>query len=156
MYAEINFFYAQKWRNRWKKGKKGARSRAILPEPNRKATESHWRLKKPESALLTQLRTGETGFNHFLYKRRVLGVESSACDCAQGDMTVEHVLLKCHKWQTERAELIGSLRTRNLRQILTERKSCRAAVKMIQRTKLLKQFKATIGMERDRAEEEEK
>jgi hypothetical protein len=68
-------------------------------------------------------------------------------------MTVEHVLLKCRKWQTERAELIDPLRTRNLREILTERKSCRAAVKMIQRTKLLEQFKATAEMERYGEEE---
>jgi hypothetical protein len=116
--------------------------------------EKHTRdWKKPESTLLTQLRTGKIGFKHFLSERRVPGVESPACDCIQGDMTVEHVLLKCRKWQTERAELIDPLRTRNLREILTERKSCRAAVKMIQRTKLLEQFKATAEMERYGEEE---
>jgi hypothetical protein len=86
---------------------------------------------------------GEDWIQQFLYTRKAPGIESLECNCAQGDKTVEHVLLKFHIWQVERAELMDPLRTRNLREILTERKGCEAAVRMIQRTKLLDQFKPT-------------
>ena len=62
-------------------------------------------------------------------------------------MTVEHVLLKCPKWSTERGELIHPLRTTDIKNILTSKKGAKAAVKMIQRTKILNQFKKAVDQD---------
>ena len=62
-------------------------------------------------------------------------------------MTVEHVLLKCLKWSTEREELIHPLRTTDIKKILTFKKGTKTAVKMIQRTKILNQFKRVVDQD---------
>jgi hypothetical protein len=104
--------------------------------------EAYKGLKKHESSLLTQLRTGKIGFNAFLYEMRVPEVLSPNCECESESMTVEHVLLKCPRWNAERAELIAPLRTSNITEILTTRAGGKAAVRLVQRTKLLSQFRA--------------
>ena len=56
-------------------------------------------MRKPQSALLVQLRTGKVGFRAFLHQRKVPGVEDPYCDCGrEEEMTVEHVLLRCQTW----------------------------------------------------------
>jgi hypothetical protein len=97
---------------------------------------------KPESAILTQLRTGKIGFNAFLYERGVPGVWSGRCTCERGAMTVRHVLLICPTWQDIR-QSIGLLR-KNLRWALTTREGASKAIKFILRTGLLEQFKLYV------------
>ena len=60
--------------------------------------KTYIRLKKHKNTLLTQLRTNKIDFNVFLYEMKVLDILSPNCDCLRGgNMTVEHVLLKCSK-----------------------------------------------------------
>ena len=66
------------------------------------------------------------------------------CDYANEPMTVEHVLLKCLRWNIERAELIAPLRTNNIIKILTTKAGGKAAIRLIQRTKLLSQFRMAV------------
>ncbi|KAF7513013.1 hypothetical protein GJ744_011279 [Endocarpon pusillum] len=91
---------------------------------------------------------------------RVPEVTIPDCECSEGAMTVEHVLMKCPKWSAEREEVITPLRTTSVKEILTSKAGGRAAIKMIQRTKILDQFKAVVEQEEgrtveDREEEEE-
>lgn len=106
--------------------------------------KAHIGMKKHESALLTQLRTGKIGFNAFLHSMRVPDVRSPECECQEGDMTVEHVLLKCPQWDIERAELISPLRTNNLKKILTTRSGGKAATRFVRRIGILDQFRAVV------------
>ncbi|KAF7502054.1 hypothetical protein GJ744_008049 [Endocarpon pusillum] len=91
---------------------------------------------------------------------RVLEVISPDCECLERAITVEHVLMKCSKWSAEREELITPLRTISVKEVLTSKAGGRAAIKMIQRTKILDQFKAVVEQEEGRTaedrEEEEK
>ncbi|KAF7502714.1 hypothetical protein GJ744_005222 [Endocarpon pusillum] len=92
---------------------------------------------------------------------RVPEVTSPDCECSEGAMTVKHVLLKCPRWSTEREELINPLRTTSIKRILTSKAGGRAAIKLVQRTKILDQFKAVVEQEEggrtaeNRGEEEE-
>ena len=52
----------------------------------------HNQLKKAESSVLVQARTGRIGLAHFLNKARVPGYETPACRCGLGDETAEHLL----------------------------------------------------------------
>jgi hypothetical protein len=101
----------------------------------------HQGLRKPESALLIQLRTGKIGFNSFLYERKVPGIQSPNCECNRGPMTVKHIVLQCPKWRQEREEIGQPLRTNSLKRVLSGKEGCRAAIKLVLRTKLLEQFK---------------
>jgi hypothetical protein len=140
-YNGLRGHFKQKWKERWEQGKKGAHTRAITPTPDKAVAALHQGLRKAESAVLTQLRTGKIGFNSFLYARKVPGIASPDCECNGGPMTVRHVVLECPKWQQEREELGEPLRTNDLRRVLSSKEGCRAAIKLVLRTKLLEQFK---------------
>ncbi|ERF77205.1 hypothetical protein EPUS_06485 [Endocarpon pusillum Z07020] len=79
---------------------------------------------------------------------KVPDILSPNCDCSRGEsMTVEHVLLNCPKWSTEREELIHPLRTTDIKKILTSKRGAKAAIRMIQRTKILDQFKRVVDQD---------
>ena len=105
-------------------------------------------LKKHENILLTQFRTNKIDFNVFLYEIKIPDILNPNCNCLRGgNMTVEHVLLKCLKWSTERGELIHPLRTTDIKNILTSKKGAKTVVKMIQYTKILNQFKKAVDQD---------
>jgi hypothetical protein len=98
-------------------GEKGQHLRELVASPAQAVRRLHAGRTKPESAILTQLRTGKMGFNAFLYERRVPGVWSRRCTCEQGAMPVRHVLLVCLDWQDVRRD-VGLLR-KDIRWALT-------------------------------------
>jgi hypothetical protein len=68
---------AQEWGARWRLGnKRGWFSLAASKEPSGERLKLHSRLKKAESAVLVQARTGRIGLASFLNKIRVPGVDS--------------------------------------------------------------------------------
>jgi hypothetical protein len=70
-------------------------------------------------------------------------------------MTVEHVLLKCPQWNTERAELISPLYMNNLKRILTTKSGGKAATRFVQRIGILDQFRTVVGQGREEQERED-
>jgi hypothetical protein len=87
------------WRERWHKeqGRKASwpESIAALDQPSQSCLKLYSQLKKAESSVLFQARTGRIGFRRFLASVRVPGVESDECLCERGKETAEHVLLHC-------------------------------------------------------------
>jgi hypothetical protein len=61
-------------------------------------------------------------------------------DCSYGEMTLKYVLWHCEKWNREREETIGKLRTKNLQSILSSRQGTKAVTEFVLRTILLEQF----------------
>jgi hypothetical protein len=57
----------------------------------------HSGLRKAESSVLVQARTGSIGLAKFLYKRKVPGVLSAQCRCGAGEETTRHMALFCTK-----------------------------------------------------------
>ena len=57
--------------------------------------------------LFSQLRLGLTSLNKYLF--RIKREESPECDICQQDETVEHYLLKCRRFNAERATMLASL-----------------------------------------------
>jgi hypothetical protein len=55
----------------------------------------HSELRKAESSVLIQLRTGRIGLAYFLHKAKVLGFDTGQCRCGQGAETPRHLLLHC-------------------------------------------------------------
>src|SRR5882757_9706629 len=87
----------QEWRERWQAARGRSRwcSIAATVEPGKERLKLHKELKKAESAILIQARTGRIGLAHFLNKARVPGFESPDCRCTRGIETTEHLLLHC-------------------------------------------------------------
>lgn len=67
-----------------------------------KLAELYWQLSSTEAAILTQLRTGKTFLNEYLYK--IKASETAACDCGSIE-SVAHFLFACRRWRQQRAKL---------------------------------------------------
>jgi hypothetical protein len=65
----------------------------------------HVVLRKAESLLAIQLRTGTNGLNSFLFQARVPSVPSPLCSCGRGRQTARHILIFCPKHAGARHEL---------------------------------------------------
>jgi hypothetical protein len=55
----------------------------------------HAGLRKAESSILVQARTGRIGLAKFLYNRKVPGILSAQCRCRNGEETPRHIALYC-------------------------------------------------------------
>jgi hypothetical protein len=75
-------------------GRDGTKSKAAR-QAGQSCLKLYSQLKKAESSVLFQARTGRIGFRRFLAFVRVPGVESDECLCEKGKETAEHVLLHC-------------------------------------------------------------
>jgi hypothetical protein len=65
----------------------------------RKLAEMYKQLNSVEAAVLTQLRTGKTFLNEYLYKIRAL--EIAACDCRATEL-IAYFLFTCNRWVQQR------------------------------------------------------
>jgi hypothetical protein len=68
---------------------------SIEAPPGTEVLALHQLLRKPESALALQLRTGKNGFNAFLYQARVPSLLSPLCSCGFGHQTAKHIIIHC-------------------------------------------------------------
>ena len=73
------------------------------------ALKKHKGLRKHESSVLTQIRTGMIGLRAFLHWRRVPDVVTPLCRCAGEPETVDHVILRCPEHENARGRLRQSL-----------------------------------------------
>ena len=95
--------------NAWNEQWKGYQKQVIEPSIaqmaplDKKQLKTHSLLKKAESALATQIRTGKIGLADFLHKRRVPGITSPACPCGWHRQTPEHVIMFCRLTNGRRA-----------------------------------------------------
>jgi hypothetical protein len=77
--------------------------------------------------------------------------------CAYGHaaMSVRHVLLSYPQWEREREEELRDI-TRDLKEVLGTKHGATAAIRLILKTSLLEQFKATAQAKRERRRGAEK
>ena len=107
------------WRKRWHQERtrkeSWPESVAALGQPDGSSLKLYGQLKKAESSVLFQARTGRIGIRRFLASARVPGIESVECLCGKGKETAEHVLLYCD----ERPQAIWS-RGAQFRKLVSE------------------------------------
>ena len=104
----LEAFYAIKWRKRWLKSQKGRAIARYRPYPTKEALELYKDRAKAHCSILIQLRTEKIGLKAFLKGRRVPGYEDSTCECQEEEETVQHFLLRCQRWRTQREEILGT------------------------------------------------
>ena len=129
----LEAFYASKWKDRWKKSKKGRAIALYYPQPTQKALELYKERTKPFSSILIQLRSGKIGLNAFLKRAKVPNIEA-LCECKKAEETVRHFLFKCPRWNEQRAILNG---LKTIKEALGERKNSEKVVKYLLATKRL-------------------
>ncbi|KAG7000626.1 hypothetical protein FOFC_03578 [Fusarium oxysporum] len=60
-------------------------------------------LKRRESDILVQLRTGMARVNRYLH--RIGAADTDTCDCGQEEETVEHFLFRCPQWDEQQEHM---------------------------------------------------
>lgn len=99
----------------------------------------HKGLKKAESSMAIQKRTGKIGLAEFLYKRQVLGIETASCPCGWRKQDIKHILMFCQDYNGRELMLqkAGSIDIRN---ILTTERGLKAATQWMIQSRVLGQF----------------
>lgn len=138
---ELRTITLQWWKARWGRKEAAAAAKreerrthcyahaaAIRPEFDpKKVMSRHEGLRKHESSVLTQLRTGKIGLNGFLYHRRVPEVDSPLCQCGEAIEDFGHMITECSNYSRPGGALV-SVRTRSdAVYALTEKAPARAA-----------------------------
>src|SRR5438045_6706528 len=92
------------WKERW--GRKSYQWGVVgVSAPCRNVLKTHKDLRKAESAVLTQIRTGRIGLAAFLNKVRVPDFPSPQCRCGQAQETAAHIILHCPLYAEARERL---------------------------------------------------
>ena len=90
-------------------------------------------LRKAESSIAVQMRTGKIGLNDFLSKIGVPGI-NPACGCGWIKQDIKHILLFCPDLRDIRPNLLTESGTSDFNRILTIVQGIRAAARWMIRT----------------------
>ena len=93
----------------------GTARQSLKTPPNRAVLKLHSGLRKAESSVPVQARTGRIGLAKFLYSRKVPGILSAQCRCRAGEETPRHMALFCTD-ETERRQCLRAGRRVNYRE----------------------------------------
>jgi hypothetical protein len=102
-------------------------------------------LRKAESALLTQARTGRIGLAEFLYRRRVPSVSTATCQCQAGQETPRHMALFC-KYEADRRRYLHADKRRTYAQMVGTNEGARHFVRWMMYLGRLRQFALAKGL----------
>ena len=107
----------------------------------------HGKMRKGDSALAVQLRTGKKGLAHFLFTVHAGNLTDASCSCGWRKQDAAHILTACPLYADLRLELVKKAGTSDHREILSTGKGIRAAARFMMFTGLLPQFGLAKEME---------
>ncbi|XP_067134248.1 uncharacterized protein [Centruroides vittatus] len=88
------------WQERWTDSNKGRRTFWLLPSVEERIKDLRW---LPVGHLTSQLYTGHC--NCYKYLQRIGKRRTATCSCGEENQDLEHLLLKCGKYEKERIEI---------------------------------------------------
>ena len=133
------------WEKKWREETRGRTTARHTPRPTKKILRLHDGLSKRHSAILVQMRTEKIGLRHFLFNRRVPDITDDKCTCQEGRQTVSHVLMRCRQFRQLRQRELGTIPWRHdLRAVLNERKAAAKAIRFMEQTEILGQFRIAM------------
>jgi hypothetical protein len=98
------------------------------------------------------MRTEKIGLKDKLYRRKVPEFDNPGYDCGKGRQTVSHILLRYRNYRDLRRREFGIQGQMDLRAILNEPKSATKAIRFMEQTRLLGQFRRYSTVQRDEVE----
>ncbi len=141
----IVLYHKDQWKQWWEKYKK-----CIADINATSAQRSHLFNKmikmrddfqKIESTLAIYIRIKRIDLNIYLHLRNVSSMSNLQCDCEWSHQTAKHVLMHCLNWTHLQSRMLHDIDFSNYWIIIVITKDLRTAVRMMMKTKLLKQFK---------------
>ena len=132
------------WEQAWEAAPHGRVTYLLEPVPHKSVLQKHSVLKKPESSVLTQTRTGKIALNAYLFS--IGRAEHPHCHhCPLTRETVRHVLMECPEYEDLRVNIFGHHYTHmfyDKRKLLSNPKTAKQVVNFMLQTQVLGQFKA--------------
>jgi len=126
-------------------------------EPAEDTPEIHVGLRKAESSILTQIRTGRIGLAAFLNKARVPDFPSPKCQCGQAEETASHIIAYCPRFTAQRRNLTGPSGHMDVRTLAGTVKGVKRLARWFLGLRILPQFRLAeellreeVGKERGR------
>ena len=123
------------------------KSRAASEEP----PKIHKELKKAESSILTQIRTGRIGLAAFLNKARVPNFPSPICQCGQAEETASHIIAYCPRFAEQRQGL--AVGHPDIKKLVSTAKGAQRLARWFLRLRVLPQFYYAEELLREEEEE---
>ena len=109
--------------------------------PTKQVLRLHKGLRKAESALLVQARTGKIGLAKFLNSMHVPGYETAKCECGAGQETPRHMVIFCPREAGRRSQLADTAgRKWTYPQLVGMNEAAKCFVKWIMQSNRLSQF----------------
>ncbi len=143
----IMLYYKDQWKQQWEKYKKRIADINIISAQRshlfNKMIKMRDDLQKIENILATYIRIERIDLNIYLHSRNVSSMNSLRCDCEWSHQTAKHVLMHCLNWTHLRSRMLCDIDFSNYWIIVVITKDLRAAMRIMMKTKLLKQFKVT-------------
>ena len=138
----------QSWHNMWQASAKSpAPSTSIEAPPSTDVLALHQLLRKPETALAVQLRTGKNGFNAFLYQARVPSILSPLCSCGLGYQTAKHIIIHCRTFLAARHALRDNQgRLPDYKQLVTTPTGLKKVTRWVIERGMLGQYQRARGL----------
>jgi hypothetical protein len=126
--------------------KSPAPSTSIEAPPSIDVLALHQLLRKPETALAVQLRTGKNGFNAFLYPARVPSLLSPLCSCGLGHQTAKHIIIHYRNFSAARHALRDNQgHLPDFKQLLTTPTGLQKVTKWVIQRGILGQYRRARG-----------
>ncbi len=97
--------------------------------------------RKCQSVMIVQMRIEKIRVRDFLWQRGVLEFNSPYCECREGRQTVAYILMRCRKFRDIRRRELSGIGRLDLRAILNEHKLATKAIRFIEQTQILEQFR---------------
>jgi len=118
--------------------------------------EIHAGLRKAESSILTQIRTGRMGLASFLNRAKLLDFPSSNCQCGQAKETAAQIIAYCSRFAEQRRILTNPLTCRqDVKALVSSAAGEKSLVRWFLRLRILPQFLFAEELLRREEEEEE-
>jgi len=135
------------WETGWRMYKEGKRRQTTSTEDVnwRKLHIVHKVLVRPQSSLITQLRTGIIGLKAFLFRMKVPGVDSPECECGAPRQDAAHIL-ECNNYEDGREQMFQSGGSRTLYTLLTTPRGAKALTNWWMQQGLQEQYKLAKDM----------
>ena len=140
-------FHKSQWNLQWKNYKKRiANINAFFIQRShlfKKSVKMHDNFQKIKSILATHIRIERIELKIYLHSRNVSSMNSSWCNCEWSHQTVKYILMHCLNWKHLQLNMLQDINFTNYQIIISIMKSFKTTVRMMMKTKLLKQFKVT-------------
>ncbi len=140
-------FHQDQWNLRWKNYKKYIINiNAISAQRShlfKKSIKMHDDFQKIKNILAIYIKIECIKLNVYLHLKNVSSANISQCDCKWSYQTVKHILMHCSKWIHLWSNMLQDINFMNYWIIIAITKNLKMTVKIMMKTKLLKQFKVT-------------